>query len=278
VINIDYDFILTCGGRLPEKFPQITSDNSKVLVRISNKTLLEHSLTALVKTNGFDIRSVVAVGPSSIKDELTRLNEILNPNFDLIYADEGTSLLDNIQIGMREIQRTNGVETGNNETENWHVPNSVIIISPDLPFITGEAISDFLARIPLDAEIAMPVVTKEAFLTRFPKAPNRFNKVLEGNITLGSVMLLSRKILKKNSGLFQDAHNSRKNVGKLAGMLGLSVLLKLLIGRLSIHEVEDKVSQLVDGTVHAVLDCDPVLAYDIDNAENLNYAMSVPFG
>lgn len=236
------------------------------------------SLEALYAVQLVHANNVAAIGPAAIKDELVRFVDTHEHTFEAIYADEGTSLLDNIQIGLKEIRRFSrqASETGN--SDNLNHSDSVVVISPDLPFITGEAIEGFLTRIPADADIAMPIITKKDFMIRFPNAKNRFNKILEGNITLGSVAYMSSSILAKNVGLFQDAHNSRKSVGRLAGMLGLAAIIKLLFGKLSIYEIEERVSQLVDGTVHAVLDCDPVLAYDIDNAANLNFALNSDTG
>ncbi len=270
-------FILTCGGKLPRGFPQETADNAKVLLKVQNKSLLESALIALNNVHSIKVVDSVAVGSSAIESELTRFLETTETSFDLFFATEGASLLENLQIGINTLNKTN-MSAGDNPTSTFHGQNDMFaVLSPDLPFIDADALDDFLSRIPVDAEVAMPIVSKEAFTSRYPKSHNRFNKFIEGSITLGSIVLVRGSVINKNSGLFQDAHNSRKNVCKLAGMLGISIIIKLLVGRLSIHEVEDRISQLVDARVHAVLDCDPALAYDIDNAENLKYAQNYPF-
>ncbi|MCD6119493.1 hypothetical protein J7K50_06595 [bacterium] len=257
--------IFTCGGKLTKSLEGRSPEDAKVLIEIEGRSLLHSAIEActglaesISKEFSAGIAAAVAVGPRAVGREVRRVIDACDPPFPIHFAGDGATVLDNIGIGASELDH--------------YGTGDLLIVSPDLPFITADALSDFLEKIPDDAGLAMPVVTREAFNARFPGAPNRFNRLVEGFFTLGSIAFLKEDVLRKNLILFQDAHNARKNPAKLAGMLGPGVILKYIFGRLSIHDIEDRVGLISDTIVHAVVGCDPALAYDIDNEKNLDYA------
>ena len=281
---IDLDVILTCGGRLHGDLSRRAPDNVKALLEFDGRTLLERALTTVIELAGlfekrkgvYRVRAIAAVGPEAVKAELQRMLESLQPGVPVVFAAEGISLLDNMQVGYRALSELDAATDNREfECEDSASKRALLIVSPDLPFIAAAPLREFLIQLPYDADLSVPVVTKHDFLERFPGAPNKFTKLAEGYITMGSIFYISPRALEKNVGLFQDAHNSRRNVGKLFGMIGFMTVVKLIFGRLSVHEVEDRVSALTDSVVFAALGCDPALAYDIDNEVNLDYALKL---
>ena len=66
---------------------------------------------------------------------------------------------------------------------------------------------------------------------------------------------------------------NRKSKLGMARVLGLRFVLLLLTKRLSIKDIEDKVTELLGCTGQAVADSPPELAYDVDYIEDYHYAM-----
>lgn len=261
--------VLTCGGRLKHAMRGISPGNVKALLKSGGISLLERAVAAALgiedsqadesADTAIELSGLIAVGPPDVANEIERISDSLRPDIAVHYAAEGSTLLDNIVIGVK-------ASIGEGEAEKS------LIVSPDLPFINSESICDFLKGVPKDAELALPAVTKEDFLKEFPGAKNRFNRLKEGNLTLGSVIFARTSAITANTGLFQDAHNARKNPAKLAGMLGPAFIFKYLAGTLSVKDAETRLSLITGAKTHAVMNSSPLLAFDIDNEIDYEYA------
>lgn len=148
-------------------------------------------------------------------------------------------------------------------------------MATDLPLVGAEELARFLAAIPPTAEFAMPVVTREAFLSRFPDAPNRFERLREGHLTLGSVAFMRPAAFRMNYPLLTDAFRLRKRPLKIALLAGPSTILKWALGSLSVDDLIRRARKITAAEVHAVMGMPPELAYDIDQPENWHYLMKL---
>ena len=265
--------ILTCGGRRTGALAGRAPGGVKALLDIGGRTLLEAAVDAASGLaacgGGNSVMAICAVGPDDVWTAAARLSSqaagagessgVLAPaGIPVLHAKEGETVLDNIKNGMERLSEQPGDE--------------FLVISPDLPFLNAKAIDEFLVGTPDDAGLALPVVIKEHFQAGFPGADNKFNKMLEGELTIGSVFYVKGGVVEKNTGIFMDAHNARKNPGKIAGMLGLSLSLKFLAGKLSLKEAQNRIGTLLDCAVYGVLPASPLLALDIDDERDLAYA------
>ena len=267
--------IFTCGGRLKGALKDRAPDGVKALLEVRGMTMLKRAIIAMERvaetcgslpagTRSFDVARAAVVGPPPVRAELDSFSKGSMPGLDLAFAPEGGTLLENIRIGM---SATCGESGGGH----------ILIVSPDLPFVTGEAAAGFLASIPREAELAFPVVSKEDFLAVFPGAQNKFNRLKDGYVTMGSVIFATANALRMNFGLFQDAHDARKNPAKLAGMLGPAVILKFLTGTLSIADAEKRISRVTGVKTCGVTGSSPLLAFDVDSDLDFEYAESLQF-
>lgn len=267
MVQSGLSFIFTCGGRLKGSLKGRSPGDVKALLEVRGMSMLKRAVIAAFEFSDSILNSAMfaVVGPAEVIGAINEIQEN-SPNSErFIHVQEGASLLDNIIRGLNAIE-----EAGK--------AGRVLIISPDLPFINSEALADFDRKIPHDAELALPVVSKEQFLMQFPDAPNKFNRLKGGEFTLGSVIYASAESIKMNFGLFQDAYDARKNPAKLAGMLGPKVIFKFLTGTLAISDAEKRLSAITGVKACAVEDSSPFLAYDVDDEINLKYAESLQSG
>ncbi len=261
--------VLTCGGRLKNSMRGISPGGVKALLKCGGKSLLERAVTASLGIRDlppvadsdsiFEMTDLVAVGPAEVAVEVERINAEIGPKIPVFHSKEGKTLLDNIIAGIEAPPGAQAAE-------------KILVVSPDLPFITAESICGFLAKVPAGAGLALPAVSKEDFLQEFPGAKNRFNRLKEGNLTLGSVIFARTAAIMTNIGLFQDAHNARKNPAKLAGMLGPAFIFKFLAGTLQVKEAEMRLTAITGAKTFAVMESSPLLAFDVDNEIDFEYA------
>ncbi len=241
--------VVVSGGKVPPALrPHFFDLAAKSLIPWRGKTLLEYAVEALLASSSAT-RPIAVVGPEEARAPLAPYGE------DVRWLQCGETLMDNANIGL-----------------SFHgTDRTLLILSPDLPVVTGEAIDRFVSAIPPEVEIAAPVITRKEFLQRFPGAPNKFLATANGEVTMGSVFFITGRALKINIPLGQDAYRARKYLWRLAYMAGLKITWQMLTRRLRLEDVEARASRLCDAQVRAVFVDAPELAYDIDCPENLDY-------
>lgn len=232
------------GGRLRKKY----GTQVKSLIPFGGKNLLLIAIEAVLGVPQVE-KPIAVVGPSEIRIEVEKFGK------DVVWLMEGAGIMDNVQSGVSFF--------------GWN--NDFLLVSPDLPLVTSEDFSSFLSSIPEEAELAVPIIRKEDFLNAFPGSPNKFVRLLEGQVTMGSTFFAKGSALRKNIGLGRDAYKARKNILKLAFMLGLPIVIGNIFGRCSLPVIEKRVSFLVDAKAKGVIVNLPRLAYDVDNEMNLRY-------
>ena len=239
--------ILIAGGRLPRELQHLSSSPVKALLPVGGETLLSRAARAARECNV--VERACAVGNGEVEQAASALG--------VEYVREGESVIDNIFNAFNAL--------GGKE-------HDYLIISPDLPFITVQALARFLRVLhTTHAEIAMAAVTGEAFLTRFPGAPNHFVRVDSAPMTLGSVFYLTGPALNSNVPLARDFFRWRKWPHRLALLLGLPIAWGWLTGTLRLEALERRAAQLTGVEVRG-LPAPPELAYDVDTLDNLKFA------
>jgi len=158
-------------------------------------------------------------------------------------------------------------------------PNSdvewLLITSADLPFLTGQTITEFVrAALTLaattQADIIYPIVPVSECYARYPGIKRTAIKLSEGEFTGGNMMLARPAFLLHNRRLLGRTYEARKNPFRLATMLGIETVVRLALsqtvapGFLKLALLETRVGSLVGGTVAALLCQDPELATDLD--------------
>ena len=141
-------------------------------------------------------------------------------------------------------------------------------VCDDLPFLTGEALDDFIARAEAaEADGVYAIVRKEACLREYPALRRTFFHLKEGDFTGGNVSLVSVSLFPGCIEKMQEVFALRKNPLKLAAWLGVSFIVKLLFRQLSLADVEAKVSALFGYRGRAVITEYACIGTDLDKAE-----------
>ncbi len=166
--------------------------------------------------------------------------------------------------GMRLAQFLRHRETGTPLTEKLRV----VVSMEDLPFLTGEALQDFIGRAErIDADGVYALVTKASCLREFPDLKRTFFHLTEGDFTGGNLSLIASTVFPACVTRMAEVYAMRKNVGKLAGWLGGGIIVKFLLHRLSLADVERKASETFNLKGRCVISDYASVGTDLDRAE-----------
>lgn len=154
----------------------------------------------------------------------------------------------------------------------------VLVTTGDLPALLPEAVDDYVSRsLEAGVDVSYPLVAKAAMIEQFPGSERTFIRLKDGPITGGNMMLLSPEILAQNRDIGQRLFETRKSPVRMAKVIGVPFILKLITGRLEVHDVELKMEQLLGGrcraipTTHASIGADVDKPIDVVVAERVLY-------
>lgn len=150
----------------------------------------------------------------------------------------------------------------------------VLVVASDIPLLTPRVVEDFIAACAKDsADFYYAIVPQDAIERAFPGARKTFVRVAEGTFAGGSVMLFNPAVVDRVRTFVTRVIAARKKPWLLAQLFGWSVVMKFASGRLTIAEMEAKVTELLGITARAVIRPDPELALDVDVGKPENLAI-----
>ncbi|WP_350343727.1 NTP transferase domain-containing protein [Proteinivorax tanatarense] len=221
--------------------------HNKAFIKINDRYMVQYVLDAVCAVEG--ISDIVVVGPER---PLKKLQS--SYNFEIV-KQQG-DIVDNV------IASING----------WH-GEKVLVVTSDIPMITPQAIRDFLLKTHSDeADIYYPIIDKESNEKMFPNAKRTYVKIKEGTYTGGNIALINTECVIKCKKMGKKLVSMRKSPLKLARLLGFKFLIKLMANNLTILELENKLSLLLDSNVKAIQSTYPQLGTDIDKKEDVKIA------
>lgn len=239
------DALVMAGGKISGAFARATGTTVKALVPLEGGPLVSRVLATLQATPGLE--RICVVGPDSVRGTLPA---------NILWVRNGHSAIDNLRLG---------IEALGPATER------LLLCGVDLPVLSPAGLEDFVSRTPAACDIAMPIVRKESFKTLFPGDLGIYVRLTDGAFTAGGQYLVRPARLLEVLPLVERLFNSRKSQLAMAAVLGRSLVWKLITHRLSVAELEQRLSELTGCRCHAVMDCAPELSYDIDCLPDLWY-------
>lgn len=236
--------VILAGGKASMDMEAATGVSNRALIDVGGKTMILRIVEALRECELCGDITVVGKMPPS--DHYTRL------------PDKG-DFISNVISG--------AVVSGNHPF--------VLICTCDLPFLTGEAVTDFLTAA-IDkatqsgATVVYPVVPVSRCYRRFPGLKRTALKLKEAHFTGGNMMLARPQFLISQRKRIADAYRARKSPLRLANMLGLDMIFRLLFSQifaphlLTLPLLEKRISQMLAGPARVYVSPYPEIATDLD--------------
>ena len=230
------------GGPADDPLARSHGVPSKTLAPVGGRPMVELTLEALRSAPGVD--RIVYVGPVPDRG--------LDPAPDVVLPDQG-GMLNNLESALGAAQTPR-----------------VLVASGDNPFITPEAVRDLLERAP-EAALVYPIVPREAVERRWPGMRRTYARLREGAFTGGNLILLDQALFGRALPMARKIVALRKKPLALAGLVGWGILFRLLLGRLSVADVERRAERLFGMPMKALETPYAEVGVDADSEEDLRW-------
>jgi GTP:adenosylcobinamide-phosphate guanylyltransferase len=247
------DVVVLAGGKNSPAMAAASGVENRALTPIGAQTMLDYVISALKQTPSAGKIYVVGNVPASEQ---------------YVQVTGGETLLDNLMAGLNA--------AGEQER--------VLISTSDIPFVTPAALEDFVQRAVIsDADLCCSYVPLATCTEKFPEMKRTAVKLSEGKFTLGNIMLVNPHFLSANQAAISAAYAARKSPVKVAKMLGVGLLLRLIGAQLvsprllTVTALEAAVSRLLGHGGRAIGICSayPEVGTDVDNPEDIAIARRI---
>lgn len=246
------DVILPAGGRISGEFANLAGTETKALIPWGSRTILQRTLETFRAIEG--VNRVAVIGGAEV---LTQAQESGAEGV----VREGATGPENIYRGLEWLR------------SQPDPADRVVIATTDLPFLSPQAVIEFLNACRDDAHIGVPVIRGEVFDAHFPNTVSEYVSLKEGNVTIGCVFQISPEALFQARSQIERLFEARKNILAMARAVGAGTILRLLTKQLAVRHIEARCQKTIGCSGYAVMDAHPELAYDIDTVEDYKIAL-----
>lgn len=151
------------------------------------------------------------------------------------------------------------------------IKGKYIVLASDLPFITTEAINDFIQKCSVqNSSLYYTTVLSDVFKHKYPAYEKTFFKLKEGSFTGGNIFIADTDATLKLVEISKTYFNNRKSPLKLAGLIGFKSIFKFLLGKLSVEDIKETFKKRTGYDVSIMITHYAEIAYDIDRPEQLD--------
>jgi len=216
--------VVLAGATNEGKLKEASPERWEALIELNGKPLIRHSLDPLLAAKSID--RIVIVGPvEELKKALAGLDvDIIPPTGDMF---------DNVIVGCRHLAQTGDGKKG-----------LALVSTADIPLITPDIV-DNLVKACLDrgGEAFYPMATRETMEAKFPGTKRTYGTLREGTLTGGNLFVVNGEVLERVAPKAKALIEARKNPLKMAMAAGLIFVIRLVLGRLTVKELEGYVGR-----------------------------------
>jgi hypothetical protein len=239
------DCLVAAGGTPSPDDPLYahTKGQPKSLLPIRGRTMLEHVVDALQGAESVD--DILVVGLEGA-DNLTFGSPVH------FLPDQGNMVANGL-AGISWLQERNPSA------------GQVLLCSADIPAVTSKIIDGFvdLCR-PFESMVYYSLVLEETIEARFPDSGRTFVPLNGARVAGGDIFIASPEVAGADPELLNALASGRKAAWKLARIVGFRTLLRFLLRRLTIANIEELASEIAGFSVEIVVSPFAEMAMDVD--------------
>lgn len=247
-----YDAVILAGGENSSDLKKIAPYDNEALIIIGKYPMVYYVYHAL--RNSSRVGKIVISGPTEA------LRNIFSREENVFFVDKGANAIESLVSAVKFLN-----EKGS---------DSRLLVAPtDIPFITVEAIDDFIERCEREeADFYYPLITKEVNEMRFPGVSRTYVNLKEGVFTGGNLFVLRREIIDQALDAALQLVERRKSPVAMARLFGFGLVWKLLTKRLSIAVAEERFAKVIGIKGKAIISSYAEVGVDVDKPSDLEIA------
>jgi CTP:molybdopterin cytidylyltransferase MocA len=243
--EISVPAVVLAGGGASGDLAAATGETWRALIRIAGRPMVQWVLEAVNEAGS--IGRVVLVGPDDLDGAVPQ-------SLRDARVRSGAGLAESLFSGLQWLDSR----------------GPTLAITADVPCLTPGAIDDFVrASIATEADFCYPIIPREVSEARFPGAHRTYVRLKEGSFTGGNATMLSAEAMMEKEDLIRHLYQARKSPLRLASLLGPRFILGLLLGGLTVADIERRGCQIMRGKVKAIISRHAELGFDVDKMADL---------
>ncbi|MGI6452638.1 MAG: nucleotidyltransferase family protein [Syntrophomonadaceae bacterium] len=249
---MQYDAVILAGGESSSELKQIAPYDNEALIVIGNYPMVYYVYHALRQSE--NIGKIVISGP------VDPLRNIFVGHKNLYLANSGNNAVESFFNAIKLLK-----ETG--------ISDRILVMPTDIPFITCEAIDDFIKQSEEnDAEFYYSVTSQQVNDSKFPGVARTYVKLKEGVFTGGNLFIVDKGILPKVEKIALQLVERRKKPLAMARLFGFGLVWKYITGRLSVEAAEKRFFEVVGLRGKAIISPYAEVGVDVDKPSDLELA------
>jgi CTP:molybdopterin cytidylyltransferase MocA len=237
------DALVLAGRPNRGKLSTMSPEPNEAMIPIGGRAMISYVVEALVGSRGID-RTVV-LGPESLLAPalggLARRVGFVEPVGDLV---------ENLLAGLQALDGA----------------AMVLVSSSDVPLLTPAVVDGFLEECARrQADLHYPILSRELAERCFPGMRRTYAALRDGTFTGGNLVLLNPETVRARAAEARAFFAARKNPLRLAAVLGPTFVVRLLLRRLTVDELESFACRVFGlRGAHAVRTAYPEIGVDVD--------------
>jgi len=249
---MQYDAIILAGGESSSELKKIAPYDNEALIIIGNYPMIYYVYQSLRASS--HINQIVVSGP------VEALRTILPRDERLLFVEGGKNAIESFAHAVKRLQ-------------DKEISPKVLILPTDIPFISVQAIEDFLERCEKsNSDFYYPVTRKEVNEEKFPGVQRTYVRLKEGTVTGGNLFLIRSELIAECLEMGLKLVERRKNPLAMARLFGFGLVWQYLTRRLSIEMAEKRFYQVLGIKGKGIISPYAEIGVDVDKPSDLNLA------
>jgi GTP:adenosylcobinamide-phosphate guanylyltransferase len=247
-----YDAVILAGGTICDELKTAAAYDNEAFITIAGQPMIMYVYQAL-RQSPF-IRRIVISGPTE------ELKNIIPEDESLLLASGGDNAIASL---------SSAVQLLNQDT----ISDSILVMPTDIPFITREAIEDFIQQAEsMEGDFFYALTRKEVNEAKFPGVMRTYVRLQDGVFTGGNLFLMRSKMIEPALDMAVQLTMRRKNPLAMGRMFGLRLVCSYLFKKLSIEMAEKRFYEVMKIKGRGIISSYAEVGVDVDKPSDLELA------
>lgn len=249
---MQYDAVVLAGGENTGALREAAPYDNEALIMIGRHPMIYYVIKALQQSAY--VNRIVISGP------VESLQQALQEDEGVFYVEGGENAIDSFSRATHLLKGMN-------------ISKSVLVMPVDIPFITPEAINDFINKTEnTSGDFFYAVTRREVNEKKFPGVARTYVKLTDGIFTGGNLFLVKSSVIDQALDMAVKLVERRKDPIAMGRLFGLQLVWSYLFKRLSIDMAERRFYKVLGIQGKAVISEYAEVGVDVDKPSDFELA------